>query len=782
MTGNISRLLKHSRVKELTHDRLPIYFGRANTSLLVHGSRCTASERLVNADGQNVYVTDENVSKYLNLPVALLHGKENALFNVESAERSFEQISRINQAKPVAKVYKKIIAEGYAHFDCTIGYGDDMHRQILTPLRKFYDAAWAFNSEQANSGPGAQKRCLRSRAKAPLTGPLIGWTRAAKNAKGEDVTLVRLWIEVDERESDAAQWVMTCVRGSTRPQLWPVIRLAKSVAQNFFPAQTFVKPGANETDLVAIGLADFEIKADDYTPHLLLSIHMVSIHTFEWRCQNLPNSSAFPAPITVSEYADSDQGQKFPSGFVHGGLSWTSHHPHQSWSKLISPINQISIDSAQAMELLAVMDKELADRRLTARKADPGTLSRVKRLSLEDQRSAAWVELDKAIFEPKINSNQSFEFIAASCRYSGTMLENDRADQSLNRIARLLTSNAETRPQMMWMLGDQIYADASAGVFDSPSPVERLVNKTHAVFGSRAFHGLTSRLPTYMVIDDHEIANDWSRDVLEHADVNKKASAKDLFQTACLSFAAYQWAHSPMNLPHTPGFNYTVSNNACNFFALDTRTQRRRFSLGTDQAQMIDAQQMKALKAWLADKTTAALPKFIMMGAVLAPGLQVHSSASQVSAPWADNWQMDQAQREELLELIFNSPAERVVLLAGDYHCCAYSSIALTCNDFEATKQKMIYSIVVPALYAPLPAFNEKPSDLLPIEQWTSRSGLQINIESTSFEGQGYASLRLTELHSVPTKPQLHLELRLAYLEEGFETENFVIYKDFDWT
>ena len=149
MSGTISRLLKHDRIKEETHDRLPVYFGRANTSLLVHGGRCVASERLVNADGQNVYVTDENIRRYLHLPVAILHGDENALFNVESAHRTLEQLGRVNpELKP-----RGIIAKGFAHFDCTIGVGPDMHEQILDPMRRFYSVAWRWNQRKSAASP-----------------------------------------------------------------------------------------------------------------------------------------------------------------------------------------------------------------------------------------------------------------------------------------------------------------------------------------------------------------------------------------------------------------------------------------------------------------------------------------------------------------------------------------------------------------------------------------------------------------------------------------------------
>ena len=96
MTGMLSRLLKHDQINEKTHEKLGIYFGRANTSLFIHGAKCVEYERLVNADGQNVYVTDENIGKYFRLPMAFLHGRENVLFDYESLTRTLYQLTRVN--------------------------------------------------------------------------------------------------------------------------------------------------------------------------------------------------------------------------------------------------------------------------------------------------------------------------------------------------------------------------------------------------------------------------------------------------------------------------------------------------------------------------------------------------------------------------------------------------------------------------------------------------------------------------------------------------------------
>ncbi len=59
----------------------------------------------------------------------------------------------------------------------------------------------------------------------------------------------------------------------------------------------------------------------------------------------------------------------------------------------------------------------------------------------------------------------------------------------------------------MWMLGDQIYSDARAGLADSASPIERLLPRYRCAFGSAGFAALARSIPLYMVMDDH----DWGK-------------------------------------------------------------------------------------------------------------------------------------------------------------------------------------------------------------------------------------------------------------------------------
>lgn len=762
MSGTISRLLKHSRIKEETHVRLAVYFGRANTSLLVHGGRCVANERLVNADGQNVYVTDENIRQYLHLPVAILHGDENALFHVESAHRTVEQLGRVNpDLKP-----RVIIAKGFAHFDCTIGVGPDMHMQILDPMGHFYGEAWKWNSGESvdpslpepeagepPTPPSAPApTALRSHARAPLAGPVIGWTRR-KAGPGTPGFVVRLWIEVDETLADKAGAVVTRVGHSGPAQTWNVHRIPLNAAWTGTPPalSTFAgHPPPVGEPYVAIGMADVEVLDSQLSSPEPLTISMFSVH--EFLSQAAPGltrhaGQVVAPPITLDELPGLIRGGGIPlGGKSHGssasllsnpGLLQTVRETAAMMLDMGAPLTPVgtiaalpgTLDETDVDDLLQVMEKEHRDGVARLLQADPRTLSRKKRLEPVTRGWLAQAHLHQDALrcgpEPA-----GLRFVASCCRYPGLGFEQARADASLNEIAGQMDSG-HLSPQFMLMLGDQIYADATAGVMDSPSVIEKLTLSTRRAFASNGFRALTSRLPTYMVMDDHEISDSWSMDDLACPGYPEAAAAAlRLRDTACSTFAAYQWAHSPRN-GAAPGFNYQFDGPGSSFFVLDTRTQRRRHG---PSPQVCSPEQLDALEVWLNERPDVV--KFIVTGSVIAPGLREHQSTPGVPDRVADNWQMAPGQRADLLGRIQRCGSPNVVLVSGDYHCAA---IATLCFD----DGRHVYAVVTPPLYAPLPAANAHPAEVLAQEAFALGDGTTVRISAEAFAGNGYAEMRL---------------------------------------
>lgn len=742
MSGTISRLLKHDRIKEETHDRLAVYFGRANTSLLVHGGRCVANERLVNADGQNVYVTDENIQAYLRLPVAILHGAENALFSVESANRTVEQLSRVNpDFKP-----REIIAKDFAHFDCTIGCGPLMQAQILEPMRRFYDNAWKWNTEDKQPWSEDQRPLARrSHARAPLAGPVIGWTRR-KPDSGEAAHLVRLWIEVDESLADRACAVVTRVGLTGTPQAWKVLRVPLNAPWHGNPPDLNTlatsSPAADQP-YVAIGVADVEIPDTLLQGTQPLAIWMFSVHEFQWRARPSAGIPPIPStranrsiapPITLEEQPDFASQGGVPLG-GHGKATMTTGVGELDLPALDPHQAPLTVSEVDCDELIKVMEKQHRDGVARLLQANPHTLSRKKRL---EPAAAAWLaqaNIHKAalLCEPE---PPGLRFVASCCRYPGLGFEQVRADASLKDIVHKM-EGGQISPQFMLMLGDQIYADATAGLMDSPSVIEKLTLSTRRAFASEGFRALTTRLPTYMVIDDHEIGDNWSTDATLFRDGYDKeeADAVRLRDTALSTFTAYQWAHSPCNGTR-PGFNYQFEGPASSFFVLDTRTQRRRYG---PAPQICAPEQLSALKDWLDEHTDHV--KFIVTGSVVVPGLSEYETADEVPVRAADTWQLAPEQRSELLELVDACRATHVVFISGDYHCSAIATLTFSGG-------RTAYAVVTPPLYAPLPAANVHPAEVLGHEVIGLAGGGTVTVESKAYQGNGFAEILLEQSDS----------------------------------
>src|SRR3546814_18501449 len=118
------------------------------------------------------------------------------------------------------------------------------------------------------------------------------------------------------------------------------------------------------------------------------------------------------------------------------------------------------------------------------------------------------------------------------------------------------------------MAGDQIYADmlnrhVPLGLADT---FEEFQERYHTAFGSRNMRRLLSRVPTYMILDDHEIEDNWTQDRLG------KAVSRKVFHLALGAYMSYPWSHRPRTYQTRP--YYEFESNALPFFVPPTPTQR----------------------------------------------------------------------------------------------------------------------------------------------------------------------------------------------------------------
>jgi len=124
-------LYRHEQLNEATHDALGEMFGVANMESFRHLARMVRAEHLVGADGDERYIP--NVER-MAIPIAFVHGAENACFLSKSIERAVERLSEANGAE----LYTRHEIPRYGHIDCI--FGRDAARDVYPHISAHLDA------------------------------------------------------------------------------------------------------------------------------------------------------------------------------------------------------------------------------------------------------------------------------------------------------------------------------------------------------------------------------------------------------------------------------------------------------------------------------------------------------------------------------------------------------------------------------------------------------------------------------------------------------------------
>jgi len=231
-------------------------------------------------------------------------------------------------------------------------------------------------------------------------------------------------------------------------------------------------------------------------------------------------------------------------------------------------------------------------------------------------------------------------------------------------------------------------------------------------------------LPLYMVMDDHEIGDNWSRD-----DVQLGGTHKVLFDNALSAFNAFQRPHGPPGLG-PDGVDYAVDGAGAAFLALNTRLHRDRALGQGGRRQILNNDQWLHLQSWLLHQQARGKhPKFLVSGSVLAPGVVQGQGMS--SPRDTDNWQLVAAERQRLLSFIAGQCIDNVVFLSGDYHCSARGTIVFSDSPVKA------WCLAAPPLHAPMRFANVAAGDILTSEVVPLTCG-SAHIEAQAWNGEGW--------------------------------------------
>lgn len=301
-------------------------------------------------------------------------------------------------------------------------------------------------------------------------------------------------------------------------------------------------------------------------------------------------------------------------------------------------------------------------------------------------------------------------FLASSCRWPGMAFER-RAIDALAGDMEQHIDDATAPAQALLLLGDQIYADAMANIAETTERDERGAQRYRESWGGAATRQLFSRLPVWLVVDDHEFD-----DNLDGAD---NATADSLrgqrFFNGFLAAAAYQSRFHRKDLPSlslTPkgwsverGLWHEFDVGGIPAFAADTRTERSARTLRNwRDAHIVGERQMEAIERWLLAHPKG--PKLLCSGSVFALP-EKRFVAEPATCLSADNWLGYPASWRRLVRFIVQNEIEGLIFVAGDYHLSALVEVELTSQG----KSAMALNLVCSAWNASLPFANAQPSD-----------------------------------------------------------------------
>jgi len=373
-------------------------------------------------------------------------------------------------------------------------------------------------------------------------------------------------------------------------------------------------------------------------------------------------------------------------------------------TKYFARLASLTLDSTDSMTAISDDDIE--------KKLPPAEAWKDEILKLNEIESLA----SFTTFPEKAGGDLSFIF--GSCRYPGLIASAKKADQIFGSI--LQQFQGKDAPQFLLMVGDQIYADKLnafvLGKADTPSEFhERYIT----AFTSPNMRSLLRQTPCYMILDDHEIEDNW-------------VSMRALFQTAISAYMSYQWVHSPRNYEKNREISsndgtqlfYSFNCSGYPFFVMDSRTQRIRDDdddtldnnhlLGLPSKSKQYPGQIDALCDWLVkqQQVFGDRPKFLVSPSVFTPNdadTAGDSDRALRKKQGSDSWPAFPETRRQILHTLVDNSVNNVVFISGDVHCSSTAEMSFI-HQKDGPLPIRAFSITSSAFYWPWPFADGDPN------------------------------------------------------------------------
>lgn len=348
--------------------------------------------------------------------------------------------------------------------------------------------------------------------------------------------------------------------------------------------------------------------------------------------------------------------------FIRGGLQHNAsvfagirYRPLDS--KQWQPAQFVKLDSTRDMTEVFVIDHLKADTEYEYQTGWFSPMSPVHTIHSVAELPLQW---PGEIYRLRTRNSQPLQpraYILGSCRYlrmtAGVPALPHLGDRIFASISQLI-EGAKPAISAIMMCGDQIYAD-DLNLFAPDRDYDEIISKYRAAFSLPNIRRLMSGTSTYMILDDHEIEDNWP--------MNADVSDGTLFSNAMKAYELYQASHSPICSTTTNGtidratlkhYWYQFSDGDIEWFVTDSRTRR---NLSNDNRRILDEEQEQALCKWLIN--SPARVKFVVTSVMFYPDRKMNGD---------DAWAGFPEQRLRLLETIRQHRIRNVVFISGDVH------------------------------------------------------------------------------------------------------------------
>ncbi|MEE4192976.1 MAG: alpha/beta fold hydrolase [Halieaceae bacterium] len=346
---------------------------------------------------------------------------------------------------------------------------------------------------------------------------------------------------------------------------------------------------------------------------------------------------------------------------------------------------------------------------------------------------------------PERDNNADRLVVAAgSCQFPPGILDQWPGFNSYFRLACGCYNPEFPHPDLLLLSGDQIYVDSTAGMFDPAALDERYQHPYQRFYRSSAARATLREVPAAMMLDDHEIVDNWEPLPNDEENWQRQRDGLEYFRV-------FQRSRERAQNPHQW---YSFRRKGFDFFMLDSRSERsHRHSAGLLDADMLhdaqrrpapDENQWQALEAWL-QQGPRDKPRFIVCPAMPFPQErraiadlerygEEQSAQRFAAAVHSDTWTGYPASLAKLVELIRDSGLENLVMINGDAHLGCVAEVTL---DDGNTR---FWAVHASGLYAPLPFANTSRADLAACEPLELADGIRGQVH-TSFapHGDGFA-------------------------------------------